>query len=105
MTKFADQVYALLLKVPKGRVTTYKSLAEAMETKAYQAIGQVLRINPDAPRIPCHRVVASDGSLGGFMGGKSNKTLNKKIALLKSEGVLVKQGMIIGFDQLFFDDF
>jgi O6-methylguanine-DNA--protein-cysteine methyltransferase len=76
-----------------------------MGTKAYQAIGQVLRINPDAPRIPCHRVVSSDGSLGGFMGDKTDKTLNKKIALLKSEGVFIEQGMIANFDQLFFDDF
>jgi len=73
MTPLAKKTYALLKTVPRGRVTTYKALADALGTKAYRAIGQFMRTNPYAPRVPCHRVVASDGTIGGFMGRNSEK--------------------------------
>lgn len=100
MSDFAKRVYDLLLKVPEGRVTSYKVLAEVLGTKAYQAVGQVLRKNPNAPRIPCHRVVNADGRLGGFMGERDGEFIRKKIALLKKEGVEIENGKVVGFENL-----
>lgn len=99
VSPFAQQVYNLLKTVPKGRVTTYKELAKAMNTKAFQAIGQVMRTNPYAPAVPCHRVVATNGMLGGFMGERSGPTVLKKIHLLKKEGVIVHGNKIVDFEK------
>jgi methylated-DNA-[protein]-cysteine S-methyltransferase len=88
---FTENVYTLCSQIPKGRVTTYKALADAMGTKAYQAIGQALKRNPHAPQVPCHRVVKSDGSLGGYCGEASNP---KKRRLLKKEGIEIWNGKI-----------
>jgi O6-methylguanine-DNA--protein-cysteine methyltransferase len=52
MKTFADKAYDLLRKVPKGRVTTYKEIAHALETKAYRGVGQAMRNNPYAPEVP-----------------------------------------------------
>ena len=88
-TKFQDKVYELCSKVPKGKVTTYKSIAEAMGTKAYRAVGQALNKNPYAPKVPCHRVISSDSSLGGFATGIKNK-----VKLLKKEGIKIKNNRV-----------
>ena len=88
-TKFQNKVYELCSKVPKGKVTTYKAIAEAMGTKAYRAVGQALNRNPYAPKVPCHRVISSDGSLGGFATGIKNKA-----KLLKKEGIKIKNSRI-----------
>ncbi len=79
---FNERCYTLLRKVPIGKVTTYKSLALALNTKAYRAVGNAMNKNPYAPQVPCHRVINSNGKLGGFATG-----LNNKIKLLKEEGV------------------
>ncbi len=100
MSAFANRIYELLLKVPEGKVTTYKVLAEILETKAYRAVGQVLKNNPRAPRIPCHRVVNSNGKLGGFMGKKDGPAIKKKINLLKKEGITVKDGRVMRFEEV-----
>ena len=71
VTLFQERVYSALRKVPRGRVTTYKELGHALKSTAYRAIGQALRCNPYAPEVPCHRVVASDGTLGGFKGKRA----------------------------------
>ena len=84
-TKFQNKVYKLCKKIPKGKVTTYKIIAEKLGTKAYRAVGNALNKNPYAPKVPCHRVVNTDGGLGGFAKG-----VNKKIKLLKNEGVEIK---------------
>ena len=97
MTKLYQRVYQLLRTVPRGRVTTYKALALAVNTQAYRAIGQAMHHNPDAPLIPCHRVVKSNGTLGGFMGQTSGKELERKKALLRSEGVKVSGNKIVNF--------
>jgi methylated-DNA-[protein]-cysteine S-methyltransferase len=102
MTPLQKKTYALLKKVPRGRITTYKELARALHTKAYRAIGQFMRTNPFAPTVPCHRVVASDGTIGGFMGHRSGKEIEKKIALLKSEGVHVVQNKIQNFSSILY---
>ena len=96
MKSFNQKVYDLLKKVPKGKVTTYKILAEALGTKAYRAVGQAMRCNPYAPKVPCHRVVKSDGSIGGFQGSinPNSRETKKKIRMLKKEGVEVKNNKI-----------
>ena len=101
-TPFAERVYEQLKKVPKGKVTTYKALASSLGTRAYQAIGTCMKNNPYAPAVPCHRVVTTDGSIGGFKGKKSGKEITEKIALLKKEGVIVKNGKIKNFTALLF---
>jgi methylated-DNA-[protein]-cysteine S-methyltransferase len=88
---FNEKVLQLTKKIPKGKVTTYKQIAKAMHTKAYRAIGNALNKNPYAPRIPCHRVVNSNGSLGGYCGKLNSK---KKIHLLKKEGIVVSKGKV-----------
>lgn len=86
---FNERCYALLRKVPKGKVTTYKALASALGTKAYRAVGNAMNKNPYAPEVPCHRVVGSDGSLVGFASGLKNKT-----SLLTKEGIVIQNGKI-----------
>lgn len=81
------KVYLNLLRVPKGKVTTYGELARAIKCGSAQPIGSALKKNPFAPQIPCHRVVKSDRSLGGFNGSIKDETVTKKINLLMSEGV------------------
>ncbi|MBI2208896.1 MGMT family protein [Candidatus Woesearchaeota archaeon] len=88
-TKFQDRVYELCSKVPKGRVVTYKAIAEAMRTKAYRAVGQALNKNPYAPKVPCHRVVNSQGHLHGFAHG-----LKAKARMLRKEGIKIKNNRI-----------
>lgn len=87
VTPFQVKVYSALCRVPKGRVTTYKHLAASIACGSSRAVGQALRRNPHAPTVPCHRVVQSDRSIGGFFGTTSGENIQKKIQLLKSEGV------------------
>ena len=98
---FNEKVYSILRKVPKGKVTTYKDLAEKLHTKAYRAVGQAMKRNPYAPKVPCHRCVSSDGSIGGFSGKWSpkSKEVKKKIMLLRKEGIEVKNNRIVNFDR------
>jgi methylated-DNA-[protein]-cysteine S-methyltransferase len=81
-TSFNERCYAFLRQVPKGKVTTYQSLAHALGTKAYRSVGNALHVNPYAPQVPCHRVIKADGSLGGFAHG-----LQIKKEMLQQEGV------------------
>ncbi|HKZ49438.1 MAG TPA: MGMT family protein, partial [Candidatus Nanoarchaeia archaeon] len=82
---FADSVYRVLRKVPRGRVTAYNAIARAIgNPKAARAVGNALNRNPYAPVVPCHRVVKSSGEMGGFASGA-----RKKAELLKAEGVPV----------------
>lgn len=93
---FNEKVYALLKKVPKGKVTTYKALAEALGTKAYRAVGQAMRCNPYAPEVPCHRVVSASGSIGGFSGNANprSREVKRKKRMLKREGIKFKNNKI-----------
>ena len=101
---FSEKVYDLLKKVPKGKVTTYKALAEKLNTKAYRAVGQAMRCNPHAPKVPCHRVVASDGTIGGFMGSNNvnSKEVKRKIRMLREEGVKIKDSKVVDFEKALF---
>jgi len=82
MNNFNQRCYNLLKKVPRGKVTTYKAIANKLNTKAYRAVGQALNKNPNPIKVPCHRVINSNGKLGGY-----SKGIKKKIQLLKQEGV------------------
>ena len=88
--------------IPKGKVTTYGLIAKKLNTTAYRAVGNACRRNPYAPRVPCHRVVRSDGSVGGFGGKTSGKTVKEKIRLLRREGVEIRKGKIIDFEEALF---
>jgi len=95
--------YELVKQIPKGRVSTYGALARALgDIRAARACGVMLSQNPDAPRIPCHRVVMSDGSLGGFTHPEGVK---KKIERLRQEGVEIHNGKIVNFQKILFEDF
>jgi methylated-DNA-[protein]-cysteine S-methyltransferase len=100
--KFEVRVWKLMEKIPKGRVTTYGLIARKLKTKAYRAVGNACRKNPYAPRVPCHRVVRSDGTVGGFGGKTSGKTVKKKIQMLGKENVEIKNGRIIDFERVLF---
>lgn len=80
-------MYAALRKVPSGRVITYAALARAIGCHSPRAVGQALRANPFAPEVPCHRLIASNLSPGGFQGQKSGPALTKKLRLLAAEGI------------------
>jgi len=89
-------------RIPRGRVTTYALIARRLHTRAYRAVGNACRKNPYAPRVPCHRVVRSDGSVGGFGGKISGKTVAKKIQMLKKEHVEIRRGKIVDFERVVF---
>ncbi len=83
MTPFQSSVLLACAKIPKGQTRTYSDIAKAIgRPKAARAVGSALAKNPLAPMIPCHRVVRSDGSLGGYSGKGGLKT---KQLLLKKE--------------------
>ena len=73
MEKFSKRVLEVVRKIKKGKALTYKEVAKlAGSTKAYRAVGNILNKNKN-PKIPCHRVIKSDGSLGGYNKGKAVK--------------------------------
>jgi methylated-DNA-[protein]-cysteine S-methyltransferase len=86
---FSEKVYNLTKKIPAGKVSTYRNIANKLNTKAYQAVGNAMNKNPNAPSTPCHRVINSNGNLGGFASGLKNK-----IKLLKQEGIEIKDNKI-----------
>jgi O-6-methylguanine DNA methyltransferase len=82
---FRDRVYEMTRKIPKGKVATYGQIARlAGNPKAVRAVGMCMKKNPFAPRVPCHRVVGSDGRLVGYSSGKGVST---KKSMLRKEGV------------------
>ena len=84
-TKFQVSVWKYLIKIPRGKVKSYSQVAKAIgKPLAVRAVASAIGKNPCAPKIPCHRVIRSDGSLGGYSGKGGTKT--KKL-LLKEEGV------------------
>jgi methylated-DNA-[protein]-cysteine S-methyltransferase len=86
-TKFQLKVWAYLKKIPRGRVKTYSQVAKGIgKPLAFRAVANAIGKNPYAPRIPCHRVIRSDGSLGGYSGKGGIQT--KKL-LLKKEGIFL----------------
>ena len=88
ITEFQKRVYEITKKIPKGKTTTYKAIALQLNSSP-RAVGQALKVNPysfvDGGDVPCHRVIMSNGKIGGFS-GSNPKNIRNKIQLLKSEG-------------------
>ena len=83
LTKFQKKVYKIVLSIPRGRTRSYKWVAIKIgNPKASRAVGQALNKNPYVGKVPCHRVIRTSGSLGGFSQGKRKKKL-----LLQAEGL------------------
>jgi O-6-methylguanine DNA methyltransferase len=92
--RFSGRVLKLCSRVPEGRVTTYGEIAKAAgKPGSSRAVGQVLKRNPRPVEIPCHRVVRSDGKLGGY-GGSGRENEERKKALLRREGVRIEKNKI-----------
>ena len=86
-TKFQVRVWKYLKKIPKGKVRTYKQVAIGIKKpKSARAVANACAKNPYSPEIPCHRVIRSDGKLGGYSAAGGTKTKKK---LLKKEGFLL----------------
>lgn len=82
MNSFKKKVFKIVAKIPKGKILTYKKVAElAGRPKAWRAVGNILNKNRN-PKIPCHRVIRSDGKIGGYNRGRKAKKI-----LLEKEGV------------------
>ncbi len=95
--KLEHKVYEKLLQVPKGKVTTYGELAKAVGLKNGQrAIGRIMNKNPFPVIVPCHRVIMSDGKVGGYAWGEKVKT-----NMLSREGIEIKKGKIQNADVIF----
>lgn len=92
-----EKLQHLLIKIPKGKVTTYKEVAHAMGTRGYRYVGQLLNKNPEPDTYPCFKVVQSNGKLGGFARGEKDK-----IQRLKNEGIEIKDGKVFNFESLLF---
>ena len=96
--KFNERVWALICRIPPGRVATYNQLAIALgRPKAARAVGNSCKKSPGMPKVPCHRVIKSDASLGGF-----SKGVSKKAALLGKEGVTIKNNKVLEFSERLF---
>ena len=93
----AEKIYSALKKIPKGKVSTYKEIADFVGLKSYRGAGQIIAHNPNAPEVPCHRIVMSDGKLGGYAFG-----IKKKIEILKKEGVMIANGKVQDFEKKLF---
>lgn len=85
ITAFQRRVYLALLEVPAGTTISYGELARRIGCRSAQAVGQALKRNPFAPDVPCHRVIASDGTIGGFHGQREGDMIARKIKLLEAE--------------------
>ena len=82
-TSFATKVYEIVAKISRGKTLAYKEVAiKAGRPRAYRAVGNILNKNTD-PKVPCHRVIRSDGTPGGYRDGEK-----KKFAILRNEGAL-----------------
>ncbi|MFO7792820.1 MAG: endonuclease V [Candidatus Saliniplasma sp.] len=99
--EFRSYFYDLVRQIPEGKVTTYGTLAEALGDKiAARAVGKMLNENPMPIVVPCHRVVMSNGKIGGFGMG-----VPKKKELLEGEGITVRNDRIKNFENVLFTDF
>ena len=89
-TEFERAVLVATFKIPKGKVSTYKRIAEKIgRPRAYRAVGTALHKNPLAPIVPCHRVVRSDGGFGG-----EKKQAESRRNVLEKEGILIENGRV-----------
>lgn len=90
MKSFEEKVFSIVKKIPEGKFLTYKEVALfSGKPRAWRSVGSVLNGNPRPFVVPCHRVIRSDGFIGGYKYG-----IKKKSALLKKEGLIIKKGRI-----------
>jgi methylated-DNA-[protein]-cysteine S-methyltransferase len=94
---FNERCYELLNQIPKGKVTTYKEMANTLGTNAWRAVGTAMAKNVNLINIPCHRVVRSDGTVGQYALGTDRKT-----ELLSSEGVDISNNKVKNLDKFLF---
>ncbi|KIW00106.1 uncharacterized protein PV09_08291 [Verruconis gallopava] len=108
VTPFQERVYALLKQIPEGKVTSYAAMARALKSSP-RAVGGANRNNPFAPEVPCHRCIAASGYIGGFQGdwqkAPSGQNCEKKLQLLKSEGVEFTADGMLKDKSRWWDDF
>ena len=96
--KIEEKIYQKLLQVPTGYVTTYADLAKAINLKNGQrVVGQIMKKNPFPVIIPCHRVVKSDGDVGGYAYG-----IERKKHMLSQEGLKIIDNKILNFKKNIF---
>ncbi len=89
-TEFERDVYVATFRIPKGKVSTYKRIAEKVgNPKAYRAVANALHKNPLSPVVPCHRVVGSDGSFGG-----DRKGAQWRRSMVEKEGIPIENGKV-----------
>lgn len=88
-TPFYNKVYKLVAKIPRGKVSTYKEIARTLNSKAYRAVGTAMNKNSHWPKVPCHRIINSNGKVGRFASGP-----RKKVELLRKEGIKIQNGKI-----------
>lgn len=100
---FHEKVLDCVSQVPEGKVTTYKLIAHTLGTRAYRSIGQTLKKNSFSPRVPCHRVVSSDGTLGGFFGMRTGPKIAQKKAMLEKEGIKFDDLKIKSFEKKLYE--
>lgn len=97
-TKFERDVLVATFKIPKGKVSTYKSIAKKIgRPHVYRAVGNALHKNPLAPIVPCHRVVKSDGTFGGEKKGAESRR-----SLLEKEGIPIEKDRVKISDDILF---
>ena len=95
--KLEDKVYKKLLEVPPGMVTTYRELARTVGLKNGQrVIGRIMNKNTYPVIIPCHRVIKSNGKIGGYAWGEKIKT-----NMLSKEGIKIKNGKIVDLKMIY----
>ncbi len=94
VTDFERKIYRIVSQIPRGYVSTYKLVARKAGCGSCRAVGQALKRNPYAPRVPCHRVIASDLDIGGFCGSLRGRQIQRKVKLLRREGVLFEKGKL-----------
>ena len=96
LSSFNEKVLALTMKIPHGKITTYKRIAQKLgAANASRAVGNALNKNENLITIPCHRVVRSNGAVGGYVAGTS-----KKVHLLKKEGVKIENNKVINLAEV-----
>ena len=98
MPTFKESVLSLTSQIPKGKITTYGEIARVMgNIRAARAVGKALNGNPRLIEVPCHRVVHSNGRVGGYKLGTE-----RKIELLEGEGIRIKGDKIVDFERVLF---
>lgn len=101
VTDFQKRVYDAVSRIPRGSVSTYRLVAEGIGCGSPRAVGQALKVNPFAPKVPCHRVIASDLRIGGFQGKTGGAAIQRKLALLAKEGVPFAKGRLAAAGKVF----